>query len=128
MTAPANSNPSARKAWPLPDRLREAIRRRAEEIYIRGGKKPGRDLENWAQAEEEIVAEWATLHSHRPSIVVNVNGVEYFGEYDPGSAVGYVPGEFGPGDLIPVRFEGEKMFVTRPNGRELETAIVKRIG
>ena len=29
--------------------LNQAIRRRAEEIYERNGKRPGRDLENWAR-------------------------------------------------------------------------------
>jgi len=48
------------------------------------------------------------------------------GEYEPGSAAGYTPGEFGPADPIPVRFHGDRMFVKRPNGRELETIIVKR--
>ena len=43
MNAAANTpNP-----WPTAPRdLHEAIRRRAEEIYIRNGKLPGRDLEN----------------------------------------------------------------------------------
>src|SRR5579863_64228 len=31
--------------------VNQAIRRRAEEIYERNGKLPGRDLHNWAQAE-----------------------------------------------------------------------------
>jgi len=39
--------------------VHEAIRRRAEEIYVRNGKIPGRDLENWAQAEREILREAA---------------------------------------------------------------------
>ena len=41
-----------------PTDLQEAIRRRAEEIYIRNGKIPGHDLENWAQAEHEIMREF----------------------------------------------------------------------
>ena len=71
----------------------EAIRRRAEEIYVRNGKIPGRDLENWAQAEQEILRESAP---RRTAIIVKVNGAEYVGEYDPASSEGYVPGEFGP--------------------------------
>ena len=58
----------------------EAIRRRAEEIYVRNGKIPGRDLENWAQAEQEILRESAP---RRTAIIVKVNGAEYVGEYDP---------------------------------------------
>jgi len=57
-----------------------------------------------------------------------VNDVKYVGEYDPASSAGYAPGEFGAGTRIPVRFEGDKMFVKRPNGAELETTIVKRLG
>ena len=40
------------------------------------------------------------------------------------AADGYTPGEFAPGDPIPVRLEGDKMYVKRPNGKELETTIV----
>lgn len=105
----------------------EAIRRRAEEIYIRSGRVPGRDLENWSQAEEEIKQE-AAGSTRRKAVVVRVNGVEYLGEYEPEDCDGYRPGELGKGKVVPVRFEGNKMFVRRPNGKELETTIVKKIG
>ena len=101
----------------------EAIRRRAEEIYVRNGKIPGRDMENWAQAEQEILRESAP---RRTAIIVKVNGAEYVGEYDPASSEGYVPGEFGPGVAVPVRFRGDKMLVKRPNGKILETTIVNK--
>ena len=108
--------------------LREAIRRRAEEIYVRSGRIPGRDLKNWAQAEKEILQEISHLELRRRAVVVKVHGVEYVGEYTPESSLGYSPGEFGEGMTIPVRFEGDKMFVTRPNGVELETTVVKKVG
>jgi hypothetical protein len=108
--------------------LHEAICRRAEEIYIRSGRIPGRDLDNWAQAEQEIMREAAERATHRNAIVVNVNGVQYVGEYTLDSADGYTPGEFTKGVPVPVRFHGDKMFVKRPNGKELETTIVKKIG
>lgn len=111
----------------LPD-LQEAIRRRAEEIYIQSGRAPGRDLENWSQAEQEIMSELAHPVGRRNAVVVRVNGVRYVGEYKPELAGGYTPGEFGSGASVPVRFDGEKMFVTRPNGEELETTIVQKIG
>ena len=104
----------------------EAIRRRAEEIYIRNGSIPGRDTENWAQAEQEISLEFSA--SHKTAIVVRVNGEEYVGEYDLESADGYVPGEFGTGSSVPVRFHGSKMLVLRPNGKVLETKIVRKNG
>ena len=124
MNAAANTpNP-----WPtvVPDR-QEAIRRRAEEIYIRNGRIPGRDVENWAQAEQEILREFGEQPARKTAIIVRVNGAEYVGEYSPESSDGYVPGEFGAGASVPVRFHGDKMFVKRPNGKELETTIVKQI-
>jgi hypothetical protein len=109
----------------LPDQ-QEAIRRRAEEIYIRNGGVPGRDLENWAQAEQEILSELAERSTYKQAIVIRIDGVEYVGEYDLESSGGYVPGEFGPASSIPIRFQNDKMFITRPSGEELETTIVKK--
>ena len=60
--------------------------------------------------------------------MVTVNGVKYVGEYDPALSDGYAPGEFAKGTPVPVRFDGDKMFVTRPNGKELEARIVKAMG
>lgn len=126
----------------LPD-LQAAIRRRAEEIYVQSGRIPGHDLENWAQAEQEIMHEFATnggphkpwvgLSGEKPgekrtAVIVRVQGVKYIGEYSPESAGGYTPGEFGSGAVVPVRFDGDKMFLTRPNGIELETTIVRKTG
>ena len=110
--------------WPPPTAtLQDAIRLRAEEIYIRNGKIPGHDLENWAQAEREILRETAGSVC-RPAIVVRVKGTQYVGEYSPSSSGDYQPGEFTPGSAVPVVFQGEKMFVKRPNGKILETILV----
>ena len=107
--------------------LHEAIRRRAEEIYVQSGRVPGHDLENWARAEREILKQTDQQDWHT-AIVVKVNGVQYVGEYRPEFADGYVPGEFGAGAPVAVRLEGGKMYVRRPNGKELETRIVRKIG
>jgi hypothetical protein len=32
----------------------EDIRRRAYEIYLEGGEQPGRELDDWLQAEREL--------------------------------------------------------------------------
>lgn len=120
---PDSSSPDA--ALEIPD-LHERTRRRAEEIYIRSGRIPGRDLENWTQAELEIRRE-AEHSARRTAVVINVNGVQYVGEYHPETSDGYVPGEFGAGESVMVRLDGDKMFVKRPNGRELETTIVQKI-
>jgi len=127
----AASHPDRQTQPPKPDvapDIQEAIRRRAEEIYIRNGRIPGHDLENWAQAEKEVLAETAAPPAHRTAVVVTVDGVKYVGEYDAASSGGYTPGEFHAGTRVPVRFDGDKMFVKRPNGKELETRVVKRIG
>jgi hypothetical protein len=107
--------------------MRQAISRRAEEIYIRNGKVPGHDLENWIQAEGEILRESVEGSTPKNSIIIKVAGVQYVGEYDAESSGGYVPGEFSAGDPISVRFEGDKMFVQRANHTELETTVVKKM-
>jgi Protein of unknown function (DUF2934) len=108
-------------------RLREDIRRRATELFQRTGAVEGRDAENWYQAEAEVLRE-SSIHAVRRAVVVNVRGVVYTGEYESSSADGYVPGEWKPGDPVPVRLAGDKLYLRRPNGRELQTTIVKRIG
>jgi hypothetical protein len=41
-----------------PDSTREhEIRRRAFEIYLERGSEPGRDLEDWLQAERELTTD-----------------------------------------------------------------------
>ena len=107
--------------------LHEMIRQRAEEIYIRSGRLAGHDVENWTQAERQILAE-AVQSRRRRAIVVQVNGVRYIGEYRPESTEGYEPGEIVAGASVSVRLQGNKMFVRRPNGKELETRIVKKMG
>ena len=107
--------------------MQEAIRRRATELYRRGGEAEGHDIENWCQAEAEILRETAA-HVPRPAVVINLEGVVYTGEYEVAAAEGYLPGEWKPGDRVPVRLDGDRLFLRRPNGRELQTNVVKRIG
>jgi hypothetical protein len=107
--------------------MQEAIRRRATELYHRKGAVEGRDHENWHQAEPEILRE-SSAYLVRRAVVVNVEGVVYTGEYDSTAAEGYTPGEWKPGDPVPVRLAGDKLYLRRPNGHELQTTIVKRIG
>ncbi|HET6179367.1 MAG TPA: DUF2934 domain-containing protein [Candidatus Sulfotelmatobacter sp.] len=121
------AQPDSSAQTPVPD-VHKAICRRAEEIYIRSGRIPGRDVENWTQAEKEVRQELAGHPTPRKAIVVKVNGVQYLGEYTLESAGDYHPGEFGPGAQVPVRFEGDKMYIRRPNGKELETTVIKKVG
>jgi len=107
--------------------LQNAIRNRAKELYWQGGALEGQDLENWQQAEAEILRETAP-HLSRPAVVINLEGVVYTGEYNLAAADGYTPGEWKAGDRVPIRLEGDRLFLRRTNGRELETNVVKRIG
>ena len=119
-----NISANTTKPWPTPSNDRyEVIRRRAEEIYVRNGRIPGHDLANWAQAEREITIETAAVR--RTAIVVRVNGTEFVGEYDPAADDGYKPGEFAAHASVSVHFQGNKMFILRPNGKVLDTTIVK---
>jgi hypothetical protein len=107
--------------------VQEAIRRRATEIYESSGSVEGHDSGNWYQAEAEVLRE-STIHAVRRAVVVNVEGVVYTAEYECASADGYTPGEWKRGDPVPVRLSGDKLYLRRTNGRELQTTIVKRIG
>jgi hypothetical protein len=117
-------DPSSRNYSP---QLLEAIRRRATELYRLSGSIDGHDLKNWYQAEAEILRE-SEEPALRRAVVINLDGVVYTGEYDSLSADDYTPGEWKRGDPVPVRLAGDKLYLRRPNGRELETTIVKRIG
>jgi hypothetical protein len=108
-------------------KVQQAIRRRATEVYRQGGAVDGRDAENWYQAEAEILRESAA-HPVRRAVVVNVGGVVYTGEYASAAAEGYTPGEWKAGEAVRVRIAGDKLYLRRGNGRELETTIIKRIG
>jgi Protein of unknown function (DUF2934) len=110
--------------------IQEAIRKRAGEIYQRSGQAKGHDLENWYQAEAEVLREVShrALRQARPAVVVNVAGVLYTGEYDQSAADGYRAGEWNAGDPVPVRLAGDKLYLLRPNGKELATTIVRRLG
>jgi hypothetical protein len=120
-----NVSPESVPGNDLPAHHHEAIQKRAEEIYESSGRIPGHDIENWIQAEQEIRSEAALQAGRRTAVVVRVNGIDYVGEYALAAADGYAPGEFGAGDPVAVRFEDDKMYVKRQNGKELETRIVK---
>jgi hypothetical protein len=108
--------------------MQEAIRKRAGEIYLCNVQVAGRDLENWYQAEQEIFGEAAQKGSKpsRHAVVVKVEGVQYTGEYEQTGPDGYRAGEWKAGDPVPVRLAGDKLYLLRPNGKELATTIVKR--
>jgi len=106
--------------------LQKAIRRRAAELYRQTGSLEGRDVENSGQAEAESLRETAARRTS-PAVLVSVEGVVHTGEYELSAADGYEPGEWEPGDRVPVLLRGEKLHLRRRNGRELETTGVRRI-
>ena len=126
-SSPAKSPGTLKSSNPTSD-LQNAIRRRAEEIYERSGRLQGRDVQNWIQAEAELRNESQSATPRNAAIVIKVEGISYVGEYDASSADGYVPGEFEIGGPVPVRLQGDWMYVMRPNGRELQTRVVERMG
>jgi len=107
--------------------LHKLTRRRAQEIYIRNGRVPGRDRINGAQPEEEIRAEFEPA-SRPTAIVIRGSGVRYVGEYTHEAGDGYAPGKFKPAAPVPVRLDGDRMLVERPHGKVLETKIARPIG
>jgi len=107
--------------------VQAAIRKRATEIYENSGRIENRDIQNWYLAEAEILREYG-IEAARAAVIVNVQGVVYTGEYESAAADGYSPGEWKAGDPIPVRVDGDQLYLRRRNGRELKTTIVKRIG
>ncbi len=129
MTTGVHSSPVAPTGRPdgSSEQTVQAIRRRAQELYERRGRVPGHEVEDWLQAEAEIKGETALSSDRKTAqVVVKVNGVCYTGEYDPDHCQGYRPGELVAGAPLRVRFQGDKMYIQRPNGTELETRIVRR--
>ncbi|MFZ1011471.1 MAG: DUF2934 domain-containing protein [Candidatus Sulfotelmatobacter sp.] len=106
--------------------LQEAIRRRATELFRRSGAVPGHDLENWCQAELEILQEHAA-QLVRPAVVIRFEGVLYTCEYESAAVGSYTPGEWKPGESVPLRIAGDKVYLRRHDGSELETIITKRV-
>ena len=106
--------------------LQETIRRRARQIYENNGRIPGRDEQNWKQAEAEILREYKVNSSRKAAITVAIDGAQFTGEYPVSAADGYRPGEWYAGAPVPIRFEGDKMYLRRRNGKELQTVIVKK--
>lgn len=40
-----------------PERFTDEVRRKAQELYEKSGRKPGRDLDNWLEAERIVNSE-----------------------------------------------------------------------
>ena len=102
----------------------DAIRHRAQQLFELRGCTPGHEVEDWLCAEAELRRECASQKSAH--VVIKLDGVTYTGEYDPANCDGYHPGELAAGAPTRIRLLQDKMFIQRPNGKELETTIVKR--
>ena len=115
------------KPWPnsLQD-LQQAIRRRAEEIYIRNGKIPGRDMDNWAQAEQEIRRESAPRNSQDRDRASGERQRNTSANTMSQSSDGYCPGRVRPGRIRSRSAStATRCSCKRANGKVLETTIVK---
>jgi DUF2934 family protein len=106
---------------PIPE---DAVRRRAQQMFEQRGRIPGHEVEDWLRAEAELRRESASRNSAH--VLIKLDGVNYTGEYDPTNCDGYHPGELAPGTRTRIRLVQDKMFIQRPNGKELETTIVNR--
>ena len=132
------------------DAVRKKIARRARELYELRGCVDGYALEDWVQAEREVMnqlakEEAAPENSNLPAdtrapstsgpqlgrktatIAVRVGTFVYTGEYETNRCTSYKPGTLRKGQPIEIRFDQDKMFIELPDGRELETRIVKKI-
>lgn len=49
-----NTGTSTSHASITRDQLDQAIRKKAQELYEKSGRKPGRDMENWLEAERIV--------------------------------------------------------------------------
>ena len=58
---------------------------------------------------------------------VAVDGEVIIGSYSPFSAFSYEPTDFTVNEAFQVRLDGKKMYLKRPNGKELKTRIIKRV-
>jgi hypothetical protein len=103
----------------------DAIRRRAQQLFEQRGRIPGHEVEDWLRAEAELRRESAS-RTKSARVLVKLEGVTYTAEYDPANCDGYQPGELSSGAPTRIRLVQDKMFIQRPNGKELETRIVKQ--
>ena len=79
----------------------------------RGGRIPGRDLENRAQADSEIPLEMEKAGC-RTAVVVGGNGVQCAGEHDCNACACRSPESFNPARSSRFVLTGKRCFVKRP--------------
>jgi hypothetical protein len=124
VAAPATTGTSQ---TPSDTELRELIARRARELWEQRGRADGHAEEDWLQAETEVLqARQREAASKTCFIVVKFAGSVYTAAYDTEHCEGYRPGELRKGTPVPVRLADDKIYIKRPNGKELEATILKR--
>lgn len=132
-----------------PDALKQAIARRARELYQMRGCEEGHALEDWLRAEAEVTGKWDTQGKHSAEsssegekprspasggavgsksafFNVKVDGVLYTVEYDPSRCDSYRPGMLRKGQPVELRFEQDKVYLKLPNCKELEAKVVRK--
>ena len=104
----------------------DEVRRRAQRLFEEGGRVLGHEVEDWLEAERELIEESVKAPAPPAYIVVKLNGVTYTGEYDPSHCDGYRPGEFEVSAPVRVRVDREQLIIQRPGGQQLQARIVRR--
>ncbi|MDD5439127.1 MAG: DUF2934 domain-containing protein [Candidatus Omnitrophica bacterium] len=46
------------------EQLNKAVQKKAEELYEKSGRKPGRDMENWLEAEKIVRSQMCSDMTH----------------------------------------------------------------
>ncbi|MCC7345679.1 MAG: hypothetical protein IT573_12125 [Deltaproteobacteria bacterium] len=77
------------------------------------------------QKDGKTVTTPTTTEEKHYFITVQASDLVYVGEYTP--MFFGKPGDWIIGDPIDVRFDGNKMILRKPNGKELKTKVQKRI-
>jgi len=57
----SNKKESPRKEGTLPPQLKDEIRARAYELYEKRGREDGHEVDDWVQAENEVLSAQGTI-------------------------------------------------------------------
>jgi hypothetical protein len=99
--------------------VENAIRLRAEKLYEARGRVAGHEVEDWLQAEAEILRELQCFPK-LARVAVHFEGATYIGEYDAQHCDGYTRGEFRAGTPVELPFRGSDYVHEAPQRQRIE--------